>query len=76
MDIQTYALLKGLKREVENITPGYSYKGSVIDVSSLPSSDNTTGDLYTVGSEQYVWDGSVWVKLGTAITNAQIDSLF
>ena len=71
MDIVTYAILN---KKIANVTLAYSYKGSVADVESLPSGADT-GDLYTVGSDQYVWDGTEWVMVGGAITNAQIDAL-
>ena len=74
MDIVAYALLK---KKVDNVTLAYSYKGSVADVASLPD-DATLGDLYTVGTIQYVWDGTEWIVIDstTSITNAQIDALF
>jgi hypothetical protein len=60
----------------------YKYKGSVATVSDLPSSDNTTGDVYNVESTgmNYAWNGSAWDALGetfsiTAITNAEIDTI-
>ena len=72
MDIVTYALLN---KKVSSILPGYSYKGGVASVSDLPES-GTTGDLYTVGSDQYVWNGSEWVVVGGTITDEQIRALF
>lgn len=60
----------------------YKYKGSVETVSALPSSGNTTGDVYNVESTgmNYAWNGSDWDALGesfqiTAITNAEIDEI-
>ncbi len=74
MDIETYALLK---KKVDNVTLAYTYKGSVADVASLPD-DATLGDMYTVGTIQYVWDGTEWVVIDStkSITNAQIDALY
>ena len=74
IDVVTYALLK---KKVDNVTLAYSYKGSVSDVESLPSGAEL-GDLYTVGSEQYVWDGTAWVliELGEPIALGQIEALF
>lgn len=74
MDIETYAVLK---KKIDNVTLAYTYKGSVADVASLPD-DATLGDLYTVGTVQYVWDGTEWVVLDStkSITNAQIDALY
>lgn len=65
-----------------DIASMYKYKGSVATVSALPSSDNTTGDVYNVESTgmNYAWNGSAWDALGetfsiTAITNAEIDTI-
>ena len=65
-----------------DITGMYKYKGSVATVSALPTSGNTTGDVYNVESSgmNYAWDGSKWDSLGeiftiTAITNAEIDTI-
>lgn len=65
-----------------DITGMYKYKGSVATVSALPSTGNTTGDVYNVesGGMNYAWDGSKWDALGeiftiTAVTNAEIDTI-
>lgn len=45
------------------------YKGTKASYSALPSTGNTTGDVWHVtdtGAE-YAWDGSTWQELGTAI---------
>lgn len=64
------------------ITNMYKYKGSVATVSALPSSGNTTGDVYNVEATgmNYAWNGSAWDALGeiftiTAITNAELDTI-
>lgn len=67
----------------------YKYKGSVASASDLPTSGQTTGDVYNIESAStyggagmnVAWNGSAWDPLGeifsiTAITNAQIDALF
>ena len=73
MDIVTYALLK---KQVDNVTLAYTYKGSVASVDDLPN-DAELGDLYTVGTVQYVWNGTEWTEVGgESISNAQIDALF
>lgn len=72
MDAETYAILK---KRVDNASLAYTYKGSVSDVASLPD-DADTGDLYTIGADQYVYDGTEWLHVGGAITIAQIDALF
>ena len=76
MDIATYALLK---KQIDQVTPGYDFKGSVASTDDLPSSA-TTGDLYIVESEgnaQFVYDGSEWIQIYSQIaSNAQIDGLY
>ena len=74
-DASTYAL----KSDITNM---YKYKGSVATVSALPSSDNTTGDVYNVESSgmNYAWDGTAWDALGeiftiTSISNGDIDTI-
>lgn len=71
----TYAL----KTDITNM---YKYKGSVATVSALPSSDNTTGDVYNVEATgmNYAWNGSAWDALGeiftiTSISNSDIDTI-
>ena len=64
-----------LKKGLSNVTLAYTYKGSVSSTSALPD-DADTGDLYTVGSDQYVYNGTDWVLVGDAISTAQIDALF
>ena len=71
----TYAL----KSDITNM---YKYKGSVATVSALPSSGNTTGDVYNVEATgmNYAWNGSAWDALGeiftiTSISNSDIDTI-
>lgn len=47
-----------------------NYKGTKATVSALPTSGNTTGDVWhvTVNSGEYAWDGIEWQELGTAIS--------
>lgn len=75
------------KTEVDNaigsaVTNMYKYKGSVATVSALPSSGQTTGDVYNVEASgmNYAWNGTAWDALGeiftiTAITNAEITAI-
>lgn len=65
-----------------DISSMYKYKGSVATVSALPSSGNTTGDVWNVEASgmNYAWNGTDWDALGeslqiTAITNAEIDTI-
>lgn len=66
-----------------DITGMYKYKGSVASVSNLPTSGNTTGDVYNTEDTgmNYAWNGSEWDALGEiftldSITTAEIDALF
>lgn len=68
-----------LKTEITGV---YKYKGSVAAVSDLPTSGNTTGDVYNVEARgiNYAWNGSAWDALGElfevpAIANATIDTI-
>lgn len=65
-----------------SVTNMYKYKGSVATVSALPSSGNTTGDVYNVEETgmNYAWNGTAWDALGevftiTALTNAEITAI-
>ena len=60
----------------------YKYKGSKATYSALPTSGNTTGDVWDVQSDgmNYAWNGSAWDQLGAtftidAITNSEIDTI-
>lgn len=73
--LENYAL----KSDITNM---YKYKGSVATVSALPSSDNTTGDVYNVEASgmNYAWNGTAWDALGeiftiTSISNSEIDTI-
>ena len=46
-----------------------TYKGTKASVANLPSTGNTTGDVWhiTADGSEYAWDGSIWQELGTAI---------
>lgn len=48
------------------VASAYKYKGSVATVSDLPSSGQTTGDVYDVQATgmNYAWNGSAWDGLG------------
>ena len=78
MDMITYALLAGKTRALDTkysgLAEGFSYKGSVAAVASLPASGNTAGDLYTVtaeGNARYLWNGTEWVNLNDEIVQLQ-----
>lgn len=51
----------------QKVTNVYRYKGSVTSKDKLPSSGNTTGDVYDVGDGMnYAWNGTKWDALGDA----------
>lgn len=41
-----------------------SLKGTVSNVSQLPTTGNVTGDAYIIGQNLYVWDGTNWQNVG------------
>nr|DAD89771.1 MAG TPA: hypothetical protein [Siphoviridae sp. ctWDo30] len=80
-DASTYALKS-------DITGMYKYKGSVADATKLPTTGQTTGDVYNIETASayggagmnVAWDGSKWDPLGeiftiTSITNSEIDTI-
>ena len=71
----TYAL----KTDISGM---YKYKGSVATYASLPSTGQSTGDVWNVESDgmNYAWDGTGWDNLGAVfqiqdITNSDIDTI-
>ena len=73
------ALSEELKSEIaDKVSSAYIYKGSVSDVSNLPSTGNVKGDVYNVinangapgdknytpAGTNYAWDGEKWDALG------------
>jgi hypothetical protein len=51
------------KTQIDNkISSVFNYKGTKAAVTNLPSSGNTTGDVWhvTATDSEYVWDGSQW----------------
>ena len=58
------------KTEVDGLVSGVlHYKGTKASVANLPTTGNTTGDVWhiTADGSEYAWDGSVWQELGTAV---------
>ena len=58
------------KTEVDGMVSGvFHYKGTKATVSALPSSGNTTGDVWHVTADngEYAWDGITWQELGSNI---------
>lgn len=71
-----------------DIVGTYKYKGSVATASTLPTSGQTTGDVYNiVASSSYgpagcnvAWNGEAWDSLGgiftiTSISNSELDTI-
>jgi hypothetical protein len=51
------------KTEIDNkVSSVFNYKGTKAAVANLPTSGNTTGDVWhvTATDSEYVWDGSQW----------------
>ena len=92
----SYSLYKDLTNFVDlspyakkaDIVGTYKYKGSVDTASALPTSGQTTGDVYNiVASSSYgpagcnvAWNGSDWDSLGgiftiTSISNSELDTI-
>lgn len=68
-----------MKSDVSGI---YRYRGSAAALASLPTEDNTLGDVWNVEATgmNYAWDGEKWDALGQlleiqAISNEEIDSV-
>ena len=58
------------KTEVDGLVSGVlHYKGTKAAVANLPTTNNTTGDVWhvTANGGEYAWDGSEWQELGTAV---------
>lgn len=65
-----------------DIATVYKYKGSVSSYADLPSTGQTTGDVYNVEATgmNYAWTGTAWDALGevfsiTSISNSDIDTI-
>lgn len=71
-----------------DITAMYKYKGSVATAAALPSSGQTTGDVYNIEAAStyggagmnVAWNGTTWDPLGeifaiTSISNGDIDTI-
>ena len=58
------------KTQVDGLVAGVlHYKGTKASVANLPTTANTTGDVWhiTADGSEYAWDGSIWQELGTAV---------
>lgn len=58
----------------------FHYKGNKTTLSELPSTENTTGDVWSVGPENaegstlYAWDGDEWINIGGANGITDVDN--
>lgn len=86
-DLTSFVNLSPYAKKAD-IVGTYKYKGSVDTASALPTSGQTTGDVYNiVASSSYgpagcnvAWNGSVWDSLGgiftiTSISNSELDTI-
>lgn len=56
------------KTEVDGLVSGvFHFEGTAESYETLPSENNTKGDVYQVGDKEYAWDGSNWVELGYVV---------
>ena len=58
------------KTEIDGLVAGVlHYKGTKASVANLPTTGNTTGDVWhiTADGSEYAWDGTIWQELGTAV---------
>lgn len=60
--------IENLEQRFQNISPVYTYKGSVANFSSLPTTADI-GNVYNVedGGMNYAWTGTEWDALGPTI---------
>lgn len=60
--------IENLEQRFQNISPVYTYKGSVADFSSLPTTADI-GNVYNVEDDgmNYAWTGTEWDALGPTI---------
>ena len=68
------------KTQIDNLVSAvYKFKGSVANFASLPSTGQTTGDVWNVTDTgiNYAWAGSVWDDIGgvEALATASNDGL-
>lgn len=86
-DLTSFVDLSSYAKKAD-IVGTYKYKGSVDTASALPTSGQTTGDVYNiVASSSYgpagcnvAWNGSDWDSLGgiftiTSISNSELDTI-
>ena len=56
-----------VKTAISALGSVFNYKGTKSSQSALPSTDNKAGDVWSVGNSEFVWTGSAWEELGTAV---------
>lgn len=72
IDLSAYATTSAVANtyaKKTDITAVLRYKGTKDTVSALPTSGNTTGDVWhvTADGNEYAWDGSAWEALGQTV---------
>ena len=68
--LEEYAKTSDVDSKIVNaLTSVYKYKGSVANYESLPTSEQTKGDVWNVEDtgDNYAWNGTEWDKLGGTI---------
>ena len=65
----TFGDISITKSQISDLDSVLTYKGVKATVSALPSSGNTTGDVWhvTTDSSEYAWNGTTWQELGTTV---------
>lgn len=68
----TYDIYDATALHAGDITALMDLKGTKSSFEDLPSSNNEVGDVWLISStgEEYVWDGTTWIKLGYTIEAA------
>lgn len=65
---ELYPTKEDLKELETKISKVFTYKGSVESLDALNQiSEKTIGDTYSIGSDNYTWDGDKWNKLGGSV---------
>ena len=59
----------GVYSAISNLGTVFNFKGTKATQSELPSSGNTTGDVWLVSGDntEHIWNGTAWEEFGPAI---------
>ena len=65
----SYAVASAISSAISGLGSVLNFKGTKATASELPSTGNTTGDVWivTADNSEYVWTGTAWEKLGPTI---------